>query len=65
VQDVLLLVDLIQTFEHEDGDALLESFRHRHGAILEAVESARAAEVPVIFANDNDRTWDGETPVGW
>jgi nicotinamidase-related amidase len=60
VRDVLLLVDLIQTFEHEDGDALLESFRHRHAAILEAIESAQAAQVPVIYANDNYGTWDGD-----
>jgi nicotinamidase-related amidase len=60
MRDVLLLVDLIQTFEHEDGDSLLESFGHRHGAILEAIESARAAEVPVIYANDNYGTWDGD-----
>jgi nicotinamidase-related amidase len=57
---VLLLVDLIQTFDHEEGDALLESFRQRHGAILEAIESAREAELPVIYANDNHGIWDGD-----
>jgi nicotinamidase-related amidase len=60
MRDVLLLVDLIQTFEHEEGDALLESFRQRHSAILEAIESARAAELPVIYANDNYGIWDGD-----
>jgi nicotinamidase-related amidase len=60
VRDVLLLVDLIQTFDHEEGDALLESFRQRHGAILEAIESAREAELPVIYANDNHGIWDGD-----
>jgi hypothetical protein len=38
---VLLLVDLIQTLDHEEGDALLESFRQRHGARAEFVERAR------------------------
>jgi nicotinamidase-related amidase len=60
VRDALLLVDLIQTFEHEEGDALLESLRQRHSAMLEAIESARAAELPVIYANDNYGTWDGD-----
>ena len=60
MRDVLLLVDLIQTFEHEEGDALLESFRQRHSAILEAIEAARAAELPVIYANDNYGIWDGD-----
>jgi nicotinamidase-related amidase len=60
VKDALLLVDVIQTFEHEDGDGLLESYRARHGAILDAVENARARGVPVIYANDNHGIWDSD-----
>jgi nicotinamidase-related amidase len=60
VRDALLLVDVIQTFEHEDGDALLESFRARQPALLQELEQARRTEIPVIYANDNYGVWDGD-----
>jgi nicotinamidase-related amidase len=62
VRDALLLVDVIQDFGHEDGERLLESFRARQGAIVEVVERARAAGIPVIYANDNQGIWDGSAP---
>jgi nicotinamidase-related amidase len=62
VKDALLLVDVINDFEHEDGDKLLESFRARHEGLVRALESARAEEVPVIYANDNFGVWDGDGP---
>jgi len=60
VRDALLLVDVIQAFDHQDGGTLLESFRARHGAIVKAIEEARAREIPVIYANDNRGFWDGD-----
>ena len=62
MKDALLLVDAINDFRHEDGDKLLESFRERHGALLRALEDARAKDVPVIYANDNFGVWDGNGP---
>jgi nicotinamidase-related amidase len=59
MKDALLLVDVINDFRHEDGDALLESFRERHGALIRALEDARADDVPVVYANDNFGVWDG------
>jgi nicotinamidase-related amidase len=61
MKDALLVVDVIQDFEHEDGDALLESFRARQPALLQALEDARASEIPVIYANDNHGVWDGDS----
>ena len=29
MRDAFVLVDVVQTFEHEDGETLLESFRAR------------------------------------
>jgi nicotinamidase-related amidase len=60
VGDALLLVDVISDFRHEDADALLASFRARHGAIVEALETARARDVPVVYANDNFGDWHGD-----
>jgi nicotinamidase-related amidase len=62
MKDALLLVDVINDFRHEDGDKLLESFRERHGALLRALEEARAKDVPVVYANDNFGVWDGNGP---
>jgi nicotinamidase-related amidase len=61
LRDALLLVDVIQGFEHEDGDALLESFHARHAALVAALEHARRSDIPVIYANDNQGVWDGNS----
>jgi nicotinamidase-related amidase len=60
MKDVLLLVDVLGRFEHEDGDQLLRSFRDRHRALVASIDSARFSNVPVIYAQDNDGIWDGD-----
>jgi nicotinamidase-related amidase len=60
VNDALLLVDVIQDFRHDAGDALLDSFRRRHAALVAAIEDARSAELPIVYANDNHGVWDGD-----
>jgi nicotinamidase-related amidase len=60
VRDALLLVDVLQDFRHEDADALLASFRERHGALVAALEQARERELPVVYANDNFGDWHGD-----
>ena len=62
MRDAFVLVDVVQTFEHEDGERLLESFRARHGGFVAALERARADGLPVIYANDNFGVWDGDAP---
>jgi nicotinamidase-related amidase len=62
VRDALLIVDVIQDFEHQDGERLLESFRARHAEIVGALERARDGGIPVIYANDNRGIWDGNAP---
>ena len=56
----LLLVDVVQTFEHDDGDALLASFRARHGGFVRALRESRDAGVPVVYANDDFGRWSGD-----
>ncbi|HSC48856.1 MAG TPA: isochorismatase family cysteine hydrolase [Gaiellaceae bacterium] len=62
MRDAFVLVDVVQTFEHEDGERLLESFRGRHDGFVAALERARADGLPVIYANDNFSVWDGDAP---
>jgi nicotinamidase-related amidase len=63
VAESLLLVDVINDFEHEDGDRLLASFRERHAGLARAIEIARRDHVPIVYANDNRGVWDGDTPA--
>jgi nicotinamidase-related amidase len=62
VKDALLLVDVVNDFEHQDGDKLLESFRGRHEGLVQAVGQARSEGLPLVYANDNFGIWDGDAP---
>jgi nicotinamidase-related amidase len=62
VRDALLLVDVVQGFEHEDAEELLASFRARHAGFVRALEQARSDGIPVVYANDNFGVWDGDAP---
>ena len=61
--DALLVIDVLDTFEHEDADALLASFRERGAAMARAIEAAREAGVPVIYVNDDRDRWDSDAPA--
>ncbi len=60
--DALVVVDVFNDFAHEDGDALLASFRERAPRIEEVLGRARAAGVPVAYVNDDRGAWDGDGP---
>ena len=60
MKDALLLVDVLNDFEHEDGEQLLASFRARHEGMVRALGRARGSDVPVVYANDNYGVWDGD-----
>ena len=61
VVEALIVLDVVTTFEHEDGVRLLESLRLRGPAIRRALEYARS-RVPVIYVNDAHGDWDGDAP---
>jgi nicotinamidase-related amidase len=63
MNDALLLVDVIQRFEHEDGERLRASFAERLAGLQAALERARARGIPVVYANDNEGVWDGDAPA--
>jgi nicotinamidase-related amidase len=58
VNEALLLVDVLKDFRHEDGDALLASFRGRHDHLVSALEEARSGGITVVYANDGAGKWD-------
>lgn len=53
----LLLIDVINDLEFEDGDRLLENFEPVAHRIFELKKLATAAGIPVIYANDNFGRW--------
>jgi nicotinamidase-related amidase len=61
--DVLLVVDVLDNFDHEDAASLLASFRDRGPAMIDAIEAAHVAGVPVIYVNDDRDRWDSDAPA--
>jgi len=59
-RDALIVVDVIDRFEHDDGDSLLASYRSRLQGLRAALAAARTRELPVIYANDHHGRWDGD-----
>lgn len=62
MRDVLLLIDVFNTFDHDDGEALLASFRERLPRLRTLVARARASDVPVVYVNDVLGRWDSDAP---
>jgi nicotinamidase-related amidase len=61
--DVLLVVDVFDTFDHEEAESLLASFRERGEMIVRAIATAREAGVPVVYVNDDRDRWDSDAPA--
>lgn len=61
MNDSLLLVDVLDDFRHDDGRALLRSFRSRQPALAHAIDEARG-RIPVVYANGMRDRWDSDAP---
>jgi nicotinamidase-related amidase len=57
------VVDVLDTFGHDDAEQLLASFRERGEAMAGAIEAAREACVPVVYVNDDRDRWDSDAPA--
>jgi len=62
VRDALVLIDVVNLFDHEDGERLLASFRERLSGFEELLERSRTNGVPVVYANDSAGRWDSDAP---
>jgi nicotinamidase-related amidase len=60
VRDVLLLIDILSPFDHQDGERLAAAFREAAPALEAALEAARARDIPVVYVNDAAGHWDGD-----
>jgi nicotinamidase-related amidase len=53
----LVVIDMINTYDHDDADLLVPSAAKAIPAIVRLLERARTAEVPVVYVNDNFGEW--------
>ena len=53
----LVVIDMINTYEHEDAELLVQSAEEAVPVIAELLERARDAGAPVIYVNDNFGQW--------
>jgi nicotinamidase-related amidase len=53
----LVVIDMINTYAHEDAERLRESAKQVVPVLRELVEQAREAGAPVIYVNDNFGEW--------
>lgn len=53
----LLVVDMINTYDHEDAELLVPSVERVVPVLADLIGRARSADVPVIYANDNFGAW--------
>ena len=60
--DALVVVDVLNDFEHEDGDRLLASLTARRTGLVDLIDGARAAGVPVVYVNDHLGDWSADRP---
>lgn len=55
--DAVLVIDVLNDFRFVGGDALLRQFRPCIAPLARLLGRARAAGVPVVYANDNFGRW--------
>jgi nicotinamidase-related amidase len=55
--DAVVMVDVLNDFRFADGGTLLRRFRPRIAPIAAMLARARAAAVPIVYANDNFGRW--------
>jgi nicotinamidase-related amidase len=53
----LIVVDMLNRYDHPDADRLKESARDVVPVIADMIQSARAADAPVVYVNDNHGDW--------
>lgn len=53
----LIVIDMINTYEHEDADVLVDSVRASLPGVDAVLRRARADDSPVIYVNDNFGRW--------
>ncbi|MEA2157481.1 MAG: hypothetical protein QOE11_3621 [Solirubrobacteraceae bacterium] len=62
MNSAVIVVDMLNDYEHEDGDLLVASVRAALPAMCAVVERAREQDVPIVYVNDNHHDWSAGRP---
>lgn len=54
---VLLVIDMLNPYDHEDADPLKECVAEIISPLSELIADARARDVPTVYVNDNHGDW--------
>jgi nicotinamidase-related amidase len=57
----LLVVDMLNTYDHDDADQLAANVKEAVPPIAALIERARADEVAVVYVNDNYGDWNSSS----
>ncbi|EFL35810.1 isochorismatase [Streptomyces viridochromogenes DSM 40736] len=56
-RSALIVIDMINTYDHEDAELLVPSVGEVVPVLAELIDRAREADAPVIYVNDNFGLW--------
>lgn len=62
MKSALIVVDMLNEYDHEDADVLVESVREALPAMRRLVQRANDEGTPVIYVNDNYGDWSAGRP---
>lgn len=62
MNSAVVVVDMLNPYEHEDAERLMASVRAALPAMRQLVARAREQDVPVVYVNDNHGDWSACRP---
>jgi nicotinamidase-related amidase len=62
MNSAVVVVDMLNHYDHEDSERLVASVREALPAMVELVARAREQDVPIVYVNDNYGDWSACRP---
>ena len=62
MNSALIVVDMLNEYDHEDAEILVENVRAALPALRGLVERARQEDTPIVYVNDNYGDWSAGRP---
>jgi nicotinamidase-related amidase len=57
MKSAVIVVDMLNTYEHEDAEPLQDSVREMLGSLSSLIAEARERDISVVYVNDNYQDW--------
>ena len=62
MKSALIVIDMLNEYDHEDAEVLVESVREALPAMRDLVERAQREDAPLVYVNDNYGDWSAGRP---